>query len=65
MIDEILRVLDALQLTASGPCSTPVDWHAGKRAIIANDASTEEAKARFPDLEVVKPYLRYATPQKG
>jgi alkyl hydroperoxide reductase subunit AhpC len=63
--DEILRVLDALQLTESGPYSTPVDWQPGDRAIIANDVPTEEAKKRFPDLEVVKPYLRYATPQES
>ncbi len=63
--DEILRVLDALQLTASGPYSTPVDWRPGERAIIATDVPTDEAKERFPDLEVVKPYLRYATPTKA
>lgn len=63
--DEILRVLDALQVSASGPYSTPVDWKPGDRAIIGNDVPTEEAKERFPDLEVVKPYLRYATPSKS
>jgi alkyl hydroperoxide reductase subunit AhpC len=61
--DEVLRVLDALQLTASGPYSTPADWKVGDRAIVSNDIPTEEAKERFEDLEVVKPYLRYATPQ--
>jgi alkyl hydroperoxide reductase subunit AhpC len=63
--DEILRVLDALQLSESGPWSTPVDWRPGDRAIVANDVPTEEAQQRFPDLEVVKPYLRYATPTKA
>ncbi|HEX5770972.1 MAG TPA: peroxiredoxin [Nocardioidaceae bacterium] len=57
--DEIVRVLDALQLSASGPFSTPADWRPGDRAIVSNDIPTEEAKERFPDLEVVKPYLRY------
>ncbi len=61
--DEILRVLDALQVSASGPFSTPVDWKPGERAIVGTDVSTEDAKERFPDLEVVKPYLRYATPK--
>jgi alkyl hydroperoxide reductase subunit AhpC len=63
--DEILRVLDALQLSESGPYSTPVDWRPGDKAIVANDVPTEEAQERFPDLEVVKPYLRYATPTKA
>ena len=63
--DEILRVLDALQLSAAGPFSTPADWRPGERAIVSNDVPTDEAKQRFPDLEIVKPYLRYATPAKS
>ena len=62
--DEILRVLDALQLSDAAPFSTPADWRPGERAIVSNDVPTDEAKQRFPDLEVVKPYLRYATPSK-
>ena len=60
--DEVLRVLDALQMNDAGPYSTPADWTPGDRVIIAPTVPTEEAKERFPDLEVVKPYLRYATP---
>ncbi len=60
--DEVLRVLDALQLSESGPFATPVDWKPGDRAIIINDIPTDGALEMFPDLEVVKPYLRYATP---
>ncbi len=61
--DEILRVLDALQLSSKQPFATPADWRPGDRAIVANDVPTEEAQQRFPDLEVVKPYLRFAQPQ--
>jgi thioredoxin-dependent peroxiredoxin len=61
--DEILRVLDALQLSESAPFATPADWKPGDRAIVSNDLPTEEAQQRFPDLEIVKPYLRYAQPQ--
>lgn len=61
--DEILRVLDALQLAESGPYATPVDWRPGERAIVGLAMTTEAARARFPDLTVVKPYLRYATPR--
>jgi alkyl hydroperoxide reductase subunit AhpC len=63
--DEILRALDALQLSASGPYSTPVDWKPGERAIVGTDVTTEDAQKRFPDLEVVKPYLRFASPTKS
>jgi alkyl hydroperoxide reductase subunit AhpC len=60
--DEVLRVLDALQINDAGPFSTPADWVPGQKVIIAPTVSTEDAQERFPDLEVVKPYLRYATP---
>ena len=59
--DEILRVLDALQLNESGPFATPVDWHPGDRAIVNLDIPTDAAKELFPDLDVVKPYLRYTS----
>src|SRR3954452_14338788 len=60
--DEILRVIDALQLTDSAPVSTPVDWKPGQRVIVSPQMSTEDAKKRFDDVEEVKPYLRW-TPQ--
>jgi alkyl hydroperoxide reductase subunit AhpC len=60
--DEILRVVDALQLTDAQPVSTPADWTPGQRVIVATAMSTEDAKAKFGDVEEVKPYLRW-TPQ--
>lgn len=59
---EILRVIDALQLTDSAPVSTPVDWEPGERVIVSPLLSTEDARERFGDVEEVKPYLRW-TPQ--
>jgi alkyl hydroperoxide reductase subunit AhpC len=58
--DEILRALDALQVNDAGPFSTPVDWRAGERIIVAPTVSTDEARERFAGVEEVKPYLRYA-----
>jgi alkyl hydroperoxide reductase subunit AhpC len=58
--DEILRALDALQVNDSGPFSTPADWKAGDRIIVAPTVSTDEAQQRFAGVEEVKPYLRYA-----
>ena len=59
---EILRVIDALQLTDSAPVSTPVDWEPGERVIVSPLLSTEDARERFGEVEEVKPYLRW-TPQ--
>lgn len=62
-VDEILRVLDALQLGAEYSVSTPVNWQDGDEVIIAPAVSDEEAKERFPKgYTAKKPYLRM-TPQ--
>ena len=60
--DEILRVVDALQLTDLAPVSTPANWKPGSKVIVSPAMSTDDAKARFGDVEEVKPYLRW-TPQ--
>ena len=62
-VDEIVRVLDSLQLSASFPVSTPVDWKDGEDVIIAPAVSDDDAKEKFPKgFRKVKDYLRY-TPQ--
>lgn len=58
--DEILRVIDALQVTDANPVSTPADWTPGQRVVVAPSISTEDAKAKFQDVEEIKPYLRFA-----
>jgi len=61
--EEILRVLDALQLTADYAVATPVDWQNGDEVIIATTVSDEDARKRFPKGFVSKkPYFR-VTPQ--
>ena len=37
------------------------EWQVGERIIIAPALSTEDARARFTDVEEVKPYLRFAS----
>ena len=59
--DEILRVIDALQLTDAQPVSTPVDWTPGQRAIVSPAMSTHDAKEWFGDVDEVKPYLRWTS----
>jgi len=63
--DEVLRVIDALQLTDSAPVSTPADWTPGDRVIVSPAMSTEDAKARFGDVDEVKPYLRWTAQPKA
>jgi alkyl hydroperoxide reductase subunit AhpC len=59
---EIVRVIDALQLTDANPVATPADWTPGQRVIVSPMMSTEDARKRFAEVDEVKPYLRY-TPQ--
>jgi alkyl hydroperoxide reductase subunit AhpC len=56
--DEILRVIDSLQLTASYKVATPVNWKDGEDVIITGAVSDEEAKEKFPGFTTIKPYLR-------
>jgi alkyl hydroperoxide reductase subunit AhpC len=61
--DEILRVIDALQLTADYSVATPSDWKHGGEVVIAPTVSDEDAQRRFPRGFVTrKPYFR-VTPQ--
>lgn len=62
-VDEILRVIDSLQLTANHKVATPVDWKDGDDVVIVPAVSNEDAKTKFPaGWKEVKPYLRF-TPQ--
>ena len=58
--DEIVRVIDALQATDAAPIATPADWRPGDRVIVSPAMSTDDAKAKLPNVEEVKPYLRFA-----
>jgi alkyl hydroperoxide reductase subunit AhpC len=57
--DEVLRVIDSLQLTASKQLATPAQWHPGDDAIITGGVSDEQAKERYPDgWKTPLPYIR-------
>ncbi len=57
--DEILRVIDSLQLTASHQVATPANWKNGDQCVIVPSLSNEDAKAKFPKgWKEVRPYLR-------
>lgn len=59
-IDEILRTIDALQLTDKQPVSTPVNWQPGEDVVVSPKLSDAEADERFEGVRKVKPYLRFA-----
>lgn len=60
--NEILRVIDALQLTDKATVATPANWVPGDKVIVSPMVSTADAITKFGDVEEVKPYLRW-TPQ--
>jgi alkyl hydroperoxide reductase subunit AhpC len=61
--DEVLRALDALQLTAKHTVATPVNWKRGDDVIIPTSISDADAKSKFPSgWKALRPYLRL-TPQ--
>lgn len=62
---EVLRVIDALQLTAKHEVVTPANWKPGDDVMIAGSVSDEDAKRRYPKgWKAPKPYIRIL-PQPG
>jgi alkyl hydroperoxide reductase subunit AhpC len=57
--DELLRVIDSLQLTATQGLATPADWRPGERLIVTPAVSDEDARTRFGSFDAPRPYLRY------
>ncbi|XP_002733706.1 peroxiredoxin-6-like [Saccoglossus kowalevskii] len=66
--DEILRVVDSLQLTATKKVATPVDWKPGEKCMVVPTVKPEDVAKLFPKGVEIKPvpsgkqYLRM-TPQ--
>jgi len=56
--DEVLRVIDSLQLTATHRVATPVNWQQGEDVIIAGSVSNDEAREVFGSWKEPKPYIR-------
>ncbi len=60
--NEILRVLDALQLSAKHRVATPVNWRPGDDTVVLPFITDEEAERMFADqggVRKVRSYLRY------
>ena len=57
--DEVLRVLDAIQLTETHQVATPVNWRPGERVVIPPTVPDREAAVTYPGgWETITPYLR-------
>lgn len=57
--DELLRVIDSLQLTATHKVATPVNWKQGDDVIILGSVSDEEARKQYPQgWKAPRPYMR-------
>ena len=56
--DEILRALEAIQLTDKAPLATPADWQDGEDVIVSMALDTEAARKEFGEVEEIFPYLR-------
>lgn len=58
--NEILRILDALQLSYEHKIATPADWKVGDDVIVSLSVPTDKVKEEFgTDALIKKPYLRY------
>jgi alkyl hydroperoxide reductase subunit AhpC len=57
---EILRALDAVQITDGVPLATPANWVPGQDVIVALALNNDQAIERFGELDIKLPYLRYA-----
>ncbi|AWD21799.1 peroxiredoxin [Pseudogemmobacter blasticus] len=57
---EILRALDAVQATDGVPFATPANWVPGQDVIVALSVPTDEARAKYGELDIKLPYLRFA-----
>jgi alkyl hydroperoxide reductase subunit AhpC len=63
---EVLRLIDSAQLTATHKVSTPADWKPGEDVILSGSVSDEEAKKQYPGgWKSPKPYIRIVPQPKG
>ena len=61
---EIIRVLDAIQMTDGAPIATPANWTPGQDVIVALSLNDDQAKERFGELDIKLPYIRFAKAPK-
>jgi alkyl hydroperoxide reductase subunit AhpC len=57
---EILRALDAVQISDRSPIATPANWQPGQDVIVKTSLTDAQAKEQFGELDIRLPYLRFA-----
>ena len=57
---EVLRALDALQLTFNVPLATPANWTVGQDVIVALALNDDQAREKYGTIDIKLPYLRTA-----
>ncbi|MGF6859487.1 alkyl hydroperoxide reductase subunit AhpC [Rhodobacteraceae bacterium MBR-64] len=63
-IEEVLRVIDALQATDAENLAAPAGWMPGDPLLVRAATSDDEARTRFGDrLHRLRPYLRMVRPR--
>jgi glutaredoxin/glutathione-dependent peroxiredoxin len=55
---EVLRIIDSLQTGDKHKVTTPINWVPGDDVIVHPSVKTEDAKSIFPEMKIIKPYLR-------
>lgn len=55
---EVLRALDALQLTYNVPLATPANWTEGQDVIVALALNDDQAREKYGSIDIKLPYLR-------
>ena len=57
---EIMRALDAVQITDGAGIATPANWVPGQDVIVGLALNDEQAKEKFGEIDIKLPYLRFA-----
>jgi len=55
---EVLRIVDSLQTGDKHKVTTPINWVPGDDVIVHPSIKTEQAREIFPEIKIIKPYLR-------
>lgn len=55
---ELLRTVQALQLTARAKVATPAQWRPGGEVMLPPSLAQDEAERRYPEVVTLRPYLR-------
>ncbi len=61
---EIMRALDAVQITDGAGIATPANWVPGQDVIVGLALNDEQAKEKFGEIDIKLPYLRFAKAPK-